>query len=132
MDTYEVGDRTPIKVKTAISTEGTAFTFVLLNDENNPGKFVADMAYHVTPNIGRKQIAGGSSLKGRTVRIKTLVDFFIDFPNEETFNLAVQRAKESYLAQLFGGNPDAFSCTVQSFPNFPRNGVEFFSEVSLT
>lgn len=132
MDTYQVGTNAPIKVKTGIATEGTAFTFVLLNDPNNPGNFTADFAYVITPSTGRRQIANGAALQGRTLRVKTLVDFFVNFPDEATFNLAVERAKNSYTAQLFGGTPIEIDTNFQVFPNFARNGVEFFGEISLT
>ena len=92
MDQYQVGNNAPIKIKVGISTEAVVFTFVALNDPNNPGKYIPDITFVVTPNIGWKQINKGNSVKGRTVRIRTIIDFHNEFPDETTFNLAVEQA----------------------------------------
>lgn len=132
MENYIVGDNAPIKVKTSISTEGTAFTFISLNNTAVANKYVHDIAYDLTLNSRRKQIAGGAVVKGRIVRIRTIVDFLINFNNEETFNLAVEQAKNSYKATLFGGATPEFEVNFDTYPNFNLNGIEFFSEVTLT
>ncbi|GAA3608922.1 hypothetical protein Q4Q39_17455 [Flavivirga amylovorans] len=132
MENYTVGNNTPIKVKTSISTEGTAFTFVSLDNPEEPNKYIPDIAYNLTFNSRRKQIAGGKNLKNRVIRIKTIVDFLINFNNEETFNLAVEQAKNSYKVEMFGGTPSEIEASYDVYPNFELNGIEFFTEISLS
>ena len=131
METYHVGGNSPIKLKVSTVTEAIVFTYVSLNDPVQPDKFISDISFIVTPNDGWKQINGGNPLNGRTLRIRTILDFQNEFADEITFNLAVEQAKLNYIAELTGGDPEKFRTNFKTYPNYERNSVLFSGTMNL-
>lgn len=131
MDNYNVGSNKPIKLKVAIASPATAFTYIGLNNPENPSKFIEDLSFVTKPNSGWKQINNGEGLQNRNALIRTLLDFFDATDDEDEFNLLVQQSKEAYTIQISGGTPTKMSLQLIVKSNFTHRSATFTSQITF-
>jgi len=136
MSSYQVGANKPIKLRVTISTAGHAVTNSFLNDPNNDGQILIppkSSSFSNTDNAGWRQINGGNVVKGRSIKVKTILTFPSEMPDKRTFDLAVAQAKRSYKVELSGGAPSplAFDFDVKSIFS-PFQMAQFTSIINLT
>ncbi|MEM7187623.1 MAG: hypothetical protein AAF466_13300 [Bacteroidota bacterium] len=135
MSSYTVGTNKPIKLKVSISTVGHATTAHYLNDPDNEGQFlVAPSSSPIsnTDSTSFRQINNGEAVQGRTIRVRTILTFPSGIDDENTFNRAVQQAKNTYSVQLSGGtpSPESFDFEVKSIFSIVKV-AEFTSEITF-
>lgn len=100
---YSVGLNKPIKLKIEVDTESIPITYTFLGDTGHSNGESDIEPFNPSLKTGWKKINNGKPVQGKTLIIATDFRFFNSFPNEETFNLAVLKIKESYKALLIGG-----------------------------
>lgn len=118
MDNLTVGENSPIKLKVSVQTEALpmsyGFLYQTINDELPYSRIPA---FDPTMKTGWKTLDKGNVVSNKIFRVLTFFRFFNSFPNEETFDLAIEQIKNSYLAEISGGSPTPYkmSFTTESF-----------------
>lgn len=118
MDHLNVGSNAPIKLKVSVQTEALAVTSgFLYHSETDEMPYSRMEPFDPSLKTGWKSLDKGNEVGGKVFRVITFFTFFNSFPNEETFNLAVEQIKGSYQAEISGGNPSPFpiSFTIEAF-----------------
>ena len=106
MGTYSTGGKKPIKLKVSVQTEAHAMTYTGLIDPNDPDVVVPDIPpFNPVLKPGWKSLNKGGKVAGKIFRVVTFFRFFNSFPDEETFDLAIEQIKNTYEGELKGGNP---------------------------
>jgi hypothetical protein len=132
MFTYKTGSNAPIKLKVSLSTVAHAITYASMDDPEDPEKYKLDIPpFSNTDNTSWRQINNGEKVKGRKLKIITFLTFFNEIPDEDTFNLIMNQAKNSYDALLNGGDPSPYKMDFQVFPSFENRTAVFSSKIDL-
>ncbi|WP_299676493.1 hypothetical protein [uncultured Tenacibaculum sp.] len=121
MDTYTVGDNKPIKLKIEIDTESIPFTYSYIRKTNTDSGFKSDITpFNPSEKKGWKTINKGGAIKNILMSIHTDCRFVNYIANEETFNLAVQRIKNSYKVIFMGGDTSNFEVSFSIDSNYDK------------
>ncbi|WP_163516420.1 hypothetical protein [Gelidibacter japonicus] len=110
MESYKVGDNAPIKLKVAIETEAIPMTYAFLYHRINDQTPYSYMTpFDPTQKTGWKQLDNGNTVNGKFFRVLTFLRFFIDFPDEKTFNLAIKQVEDTYETSINGGDDGPYT-----------------------
>jgi len=135
MSSYTVGTNKPIKIKVSASAAGHAATAFFLNNPDVPDSYLRaeSNASFSNSNAARwRNVNSGKSVKGRTVWVRTILDFPQGFQDKNSYNRAVDQAKRLYKVELSGGTPANISVTFQVKNNVQDEIVVFNSYITLT
>jgi hypothetical protein len=109
MDNYSVGINKPIKLKVEVITEAIPMTYSFLETTGQSDGQSDINPFNPSLKKGWKSLNKGETVKGKTLKVTTFLRFFNSFPNEVTFNLAIDQIKETYKTQLTGGTPSNYN-----------------------
>ncbi|MDG5491808.1 hypothetical protein [Psychroserpens sp. SPM9] len=133
MDSYQVGTNTPIKLKVGIETEAITMTYPFLyhsEDDDTPYSMISPFDPAQKP--GWKQLDNGNKVNGKFFRVVSFLRFFNSFPDEETFNLAIQQVKDTYEASLKGGDVSPYMMAFELKSFYKDKTCVIESELLLT
>ena len=132
METYTVGNNKPIKLKVSVQTEAIPMTYTFLEKINGLDKGNPDIPpFNPSLKTGWKLINKGETVNNSIIQIVTFLRFFNSFPNEETFNLAIQQIKNSYDVKLMGGSPSIHQVSISLESEYSSKTCLISSEVHL-
>lgn len=132
MDHLNVGNNAPIKLKVSVQTEALAVTSgFLYHSETDDMPYSRMEPFDPSLKTGWKSLDKGKAVGNKVFRVITFFTFFNSFPNEETFNLAVEQIKRSYVAEINGGNPSPFQMSFATEAFFTTQTCIVESELKL-
>lgn len=112
MDNLHTGTNAPIKVKIIVQSQANSVTHTFMGIRDNPDTFIADIPpFNPAIKNGRKSVNKGLPISGKEYVIITFFQFFISFPNEETFKLAIKQIEDNFKVEIYGGDVTPFQAT---------------------